>query len=99
MGLVEKIYASAAHAGLLTACQWQPESGPAQTAMVGFAAPDQNLLDGLSRGTEYEISYPASVFSGLAARDRLDLGGSAFQVREVRAVADGSEMRATLMKV
>jgi len=100
MGLVEQVYEAAANAGLLKECVWRPSDGSApQTATVGFAAPDETLLEGLTSSTEYVISYPGSVFEGLAARDTVEIGGAVFQVRDVRAVGDGSEIRAKLTKL
>ncbi|WP_404992087.1 hypothetical protein [Cupriavidus pauculus] len=100
MGIVEQIYEAAANAGLLQECVWHPSDGSTpQTASVGFAAPDETLLDGLTSSTEYVISYPNSVFRGLVARDTVEIGDAVFQVRDVRAVGDGSEVRAKLTKL
>ena len=100
MGLVEQVYESAANAGLLKDCRWQPVGGSvAEQHPVGFSAPDDTILDGLALNTDYAITYPASVFVGLAARDAVLIDGVTYQVRDVRAVADGSEMRAKLTRV
>lgn len=100
MSLVEQVYAAAANAGLLKECLWQPAEGaPVESRLVGFSAPDDTLLDGLASSTEYVITYPASAFVGLAARDTVLIVGANFQVREVRAVGDGSEMRAKLTRL
>lgn len=100
MSLVEQVYAAAANAGLLKECLWQPADGaPPQSRLVGFSAPDDTLLDGLATSTEYVITYPASALKGLAARDTVLILGASFQVREVRAVGDGSEMRAKLTRL
>jgi hypothetical protein len=97
---VERLYASAANAGLLKECLWQPAQGaPFESRLVGFSAPDDTLLDGLTSSTEYVITYPASVFVGLAARDSVLIAGATFQVREVRAVGDGSEIRVKLTRL
>ena len=56
MGIVEQIYESAANAGLLKGCLWRPSDGSqTQRFSVGFAAPDDTVLDGLSLITEYAI--------------------------------------------
>ncbi|MBL0143852.1 MAG: hypothetical protein IPP91_17545 [Betaproteobacteria bacterium] len=100
MGLVERIYEAAANVGFLKPCTWQPSAGGArQTHPVGFAAPDEMLLDGLTASTEYVMSYPATIFTGLAPREVVEIDWVAFQVREVRAVGDGSEMRAKLTRL
>lgn len=100
MSLIEQIYESAANAGLLKDCLWRPSDGsPTQRHPVGFAAPDDTVLDGLSLSTEYVMTYPASIFIGLAQREPVEIDGVIFLVRELRAVGDGSEMRATLTRV
>ena len=100
MGIVEQIYEAATNAGLLKDCLWRPSDGsPTQRFSVGFAAPDDTVLDGLSLSTEYVMTYPASIFIGLAPRELVEIDGVTFLVRELRAVGDGSEMRATLTRV
>ena len=100
MGIVEQIYESAANAGLLKDCLWRPSDGsPTQRFSVGFAAPDDTVLDGLSLSTEYAMTYPSTVFVGLAPREPVEIDGVTFLVRALRAVGDGSEMRATLTRV
>ncbi len=98
--LVEKIYRAAANVGFLKHCVWQPSDGGAvQTHSVGFSSPDQDVLSGLGVSTEYEMTYPNSCLNGLKSRESVQIEGVAFQVREVTAVGDGSEVRAKLMRV
>jgi hypothetical protein len=100
MDLLQALYASAANAGLLKECRWQPSDGsPSQTHQVGFSAPDDTVFDGLAATTDHQMSYPTSVFKGLAPRDTVEIDGVIYQVRSTRAVGDGSEMRAQLTKV
>ncbi len=100
MNFVEQIYASAANAGLLKECLWQPSDGsPSQTHQVGVSAPDESLLDGLSLSTEYVMTYPVTAFGGLVAREVVEIGDTTFQVRDIRAVGDGSEIRAKLTRL
>ncbi|WP_247424891.1 hypothetical protein [Ralstonia pseudosolanacearum] len=100
MGIVEALYEAAANAGLLKQCIWRPSDGsPPQTPMVGFAAPDETLLDGLTVSTEYVMSYPATVLVGLGSRETVEIGGVLYHVRDVRAVGDGSEIRAKLTRL
>lgn len=100
MGIVEQIYEAATNAGLLKDCLWRPSDGsPTQRFSVGFAAPDDTVLDGLSLNTEYAMTYPSTVFVGLAPREPVEIDGVTFLVRALRAVGDGSEMRATLTRV
>ena len=98
--LVEKIYLAAANVGFLKICVWQPTDGSAaQTHSVWFSAPDQEVLSGLGVSTDYGMTYPNSCFVGLKTREVVQLEGVAYQVREVMAVGDGSEVRAKLMRV
>ncbi len=100
MGIVEQIYESAANAGLLKDCLWRPSDGSqTQRFSVGFAAPDDTVLDGLSLSTEYAMTYPATSFTGLAPREAVEIDGVSYLVRDVRAVGDGSERRATLTRI
>lgn len=100
MGFVEQIFAAAARAGLLKTAVWQPADGSApQSQAVGFSAPDTTLLDGLALGTDLEMSFPASAFVGIAVRDGVVIDGIAYQVRDLRAVGDGSERRARLSRL
>lgn len=100
MALIERLYQSAANAGLTVRCRWFPASGgAAKTQQVGFSAPDDTILDGLALNTDYAITYPLSVFAGLAARDTVEIDGVTYQVRDVRALGDGSEMRAKLTRL
>ena len=97
---LQRLYAAAARAGLLKDCTWRPTDGrPAEIHPVGFAAPDTLRLDGLTLSTDYEMTYPQALFEGLAAREVVEIAGAAFQVREVRALGDGSERRATLTRL
>lgn len=97
--LVEKIYRAAANVGFLKVCVWQPsDGGVAQTHSVGFTAPDKDVLSGMALSTEYEMTYPSSCFAGLKSREVVQIEGVAYQVREVMAVGDGSEVRASLMR-
>jgi hypothetical protein len=100
MNLVEQIYEAATNAGLLKECVWRPSDGsPPQHHAVGFVAPDDTVLDGLSLSTEYVMTYPASIFVGLAQREPVEIDGVSFLVRDIRAVGDGSEIRAKLTQL
>ena len=98
--LVEKIYLAAANVGFLKTCVWQPtDGGSAQTHSVGFSAPDKEVLAGFSVSTEFEMTYPNTRLVGLKTREVVQIEGVAYQVREVMAVGDGSEVRAKLMRI
>ena len=45
------------------------------------------------------MTYPNSCYVGLKTREVAQIEGVAYQVREVTAVGDGSEVRAKLMRV
>jgi uncharacterized membrane protein len=66
--------------------------------MVGFANPDESLLDGLAVAPDVVISFPATSFPGLAVGERVVIDATTYTVREVRAVGDGSEKRAKLSR-
>jgi len=100
MDRLQRLYGAAARAGLLKDCTWRPTDGrPAETHPVGFAAPDALRLDGLTASTEYEMTYPQALFEGLAVREVVEIAGTSFQVREVRAIGDGTELRASLTRL
>lgn len=100
MASIEQLYDAAHRAGFLKKCVWRPRDGsPPRTNMVGIAAPDETLLSGLTLSTETVMSYPASIFSGLQSRETVEIEGVAFQVREIHAVGDGSELRAKLTRL
>jgi hypothetical protein len=97
---LQRLYAAAARAGLLKDCTWRPADGrPAEIHPVGFAAPDTLRLDGLTASTDYEMTYPQALFEGLAVREVVEIAGTSFQVREVRAIGDGTELRASLTRL
>jgi hypothetical protein len=95
---IESLYDAAARAELLDEAIWARDGGPKVTLRVAFRAPDASILDGLGVSTDYTMRYPASRFVGLKQGDRVEIRGVVYRVREVRAVGDGSEMRATLSR-
>ena len=96
---IDAFYETAGRAGLLHPAIWRPTAGQGVTAWVDFRAPDESILDGLGMSTDYRIRYPASRLAGLAQGDTLEIGGVAYRVREIRALGDGSEARATLTRL
>ena len=100
MSFLDQLYEAAANAGLLKKCTWRPSTGaPAQSHVVGFAAPDGTAFDGLALSTDYVMSYAQTSFRELAVRETVEIEGAAYQVREIRAVGDGSEIRAKLTRL
>ena len=98
--MLDRLYDAAARAGILSLATWLPSDGAdPETVSVDFRAPDETVLDGLGLSTDYAIRYPAGRFNGLASGDRVTVNGERYRVREVRAVGDGSEKRASLTKL
>ena len=93
MVTVSDLYAAAGRAGLLT-----PAMIGGSEVLVDFRAPDVEVLDGLGLSSDYAIRYPADEVL-LDSGHELVIGGTTYRVREVRAIGDGSECRATLMRV
>ena len=99
MALIDVLYAAAAHAGFLQQCTWHPADGrPPVSDLVGLRAPDATVLGELALSTQTIISFPARVFAGITGGDAVEIDGVRYQVREVRAVGDGSERQATLSR-
>jgi hypothetical protein len=95
----DRFYEAAARAGLLKTATWMPPDRPPQLAAVGFRSPDDSILDGLGVSRDYAITYPDTVFVGLAQGDLILVSTERFHVREVRAIGDGGERLATLTKL
>lgn len=99
MNWVELCYAAAGQAGFLQPCTWHPADGrPSVTASVGVAVADTTVLDQLARSTDTTMRFPSTALVGLARGDVVDLAGVSYQVRDIRAVGDGSEQVATLTR-
>ena len=94
MNLCETIYEAAANAGFLTECRWQT-----QTSMVGLQNSDHSIMHKLTMSSDTTMTYPSSKFIGIRTGDRVWINYQEYQVREVLAINDGSEMRATLTKL
>ena len=100
MAFVDFLYEAAERAGLLKELVWNPSNGSEfESAKVDFRAPDETVLDGLALSTDYAIHYQASVLVGLASGETLTVDGQTYRVREIRALGDGSEKRATLSRL
>ena len=94
MAGIEALYDAAASAGLLI----RAVSGSLDV-MVDFRAPDEDVLDGLGVNRNYTIRYPLSRLPLLAAGNSLDIAGITYRVREVSAMGDGTEARASLTRL
>ena len=90
---IESFYEAARRSGLLTAVT----VGTA-TVYCAFRAPDETVLDGFALSRDYQIDYPAAWLT-LAPGDTVEIAGSSYQVRDVRAIGDGSERRASLSQL
>lgn len=90
---VGELYAAAGRAGLLTRVVIGDVA-----VLVDFRASDTVVLDGLGLSADYTIRYPADEIM-LSAGHELMIDGITYQVREVRAIGDGSECRAALTRI
>ena len=90
---IEAFYDAAQRSGLLTAV-----IAAGNTVYCAFRAPDETVLDGFALSRDYQIDYPASVLT-LAIGDAVEIAGLVYQVRDVRAIGDGSERRAALTQL
>lgn len=97
---LEDLYRAADRAGFLKEVIWTPAGGGAPlTVKVGFRAPDEPVLDGIAVSTDYAITYPVIALPDLVAEEIVRIESVDFRVREVRAVGDGQERRATLTRL
>lgn len=94
---VELLYESARNAGLLTPVT-VAGSPVNQTVHCAFRAPDETVLDGFALSRDYQLDYPASWLT-LVAGDTVEIADVTYQVRDVRAIGDGSERRAFLSQL
>lgn len=92
--MIETLYDAAANAGLLT----RAVIGGTEV-MVDFRAPDEDVLDGLGVSRNHTIRYPVSRLPNLTAGNTLEIAGQAYRVREVTALGDGTEARASLTRL
>jgi hypothetical protein len=91
---VEFLYCAAANAGML-----QKAVFDSTEVMVDFRAPDEDVLSGLGVSRDYAIRYPLTWLPSLAAGNTLEISGQNYRVREITAIGDGSERRASLSKL
>lgn len=99
MNPAQQVYEAAGNAGLLKLCVWQPsDGGPPRINHVGLRTPDDTVLEQLALAGDTTISYPAGIFAGLRPYETVEVDGVRFEVREVRATGDGSEMRVRLAR-
>lgn len=96
---IEALYAAAARAGMLKRCTRKLADGTVQTADVGFARPDETLLDGLAVAPDVVMTFAASSLPGLKTGDLLVIESQPYQVRDLRVLGDGSEVRAQLTRL
>ncbi len=94
MAFIEAIYDAAGRSGLLT----RAIIGGTEV-MVDFRAPDEDVLDGLGVSRNHTIRYPVSRLPNLTAGNALEIAGQTYRVREVTAMGDGTEARASLTRL
>ena len=95
---VVSFYDAAARAGLLGLARVSGAGAITRDVVVEFRQPDEDVLGGLAVSRDYHIRFPASSMT-LVAGDTLSIGGHDYRVREVSAMGDGQECRATLMRI
>ena len=86
------LYEAARNAGLLTAVVW-----PGHRALR-LPCPGRNRAGWFALSRDYQIDYPASWLT-LAVGDTVEVAGNTYQVRDVRAIGDGTERRASLSQL
>ncbi len=91
---VEFLYCAAANAGMLRKAFFESTE-----VMVDFRAPDEDVLSGLGVSRDYAIRYPLTWLPSLVAGNTLEISGQNYRVREITAIGDGSERRASLSKL
>jgi hypothetical protein len=96
---IEALYAAAARAGMLKRCSRKLVDGTVQTADVGFARPHETLLDGLAVAPDVVMTFAASSLPGLKTGELLVIESQPYQVRDLRVLGDGSEVRAQLTRL
>lgn len=90
----EALYDAAASAGLLTRALFG-----STVVMVDFRAPDEDMLEGLGVSRNHSVRYLRSRLPQLVSGDSLEIAGQVYRVREITALGDGSEMRASLTRL
>jgi len=95
-----EIYEAAARNGFLTECEWRPsEGGFCERELVSLQTSDQTVLNQLTLSAETYMTYPSGQLLGLRQGEVVTIDERCFQVREVMAISDGSEMRAKLSQL
>ena len=93
MAFTEDLGAFFSQADFAVALTWG-----AETANVILDAPDEEYIDGRVVSREYSILYETADLPGLAGGASVIVDGTAYTVREPKAIDDGKLMRATLRK-
>ncbi len=94
--MIQQIYQAAARAGLLKNVRWYSRTQSSKTLWVEWREADDTVLHDLVVGTNITMTAPSADLAGLQQGDRVVTGQREYAVREVRAIHDGSETRATL---
>ena len=67
--------------------------------MVGLFRSDHTVLDHLTLSSDTCMTYPSSWLQGLKPGEKVLIDQRRYQVREIVAIGDGSERRATLTQL
>ena len=97
--MIKRLYEAAARAGLLRRVTWISSTYSSKSAWVEWRAPDDSILHDLVLTEDIAMTFPTSEFVGIRQGDVIVATGLRYQVREVRAIHDGSESRARLSQL
>lgn len=97
--LVEQVYAAAAKAGLLMRCTLVSQNGLREVRDVEFRTTDDTVFDNLVMAVETTITVPNTYFHRAQRGDLCMVNGKTYQIRDIRAIHDGSEIKFKVAKV
>lgn len=99
MTLVEQVYRAAAKAGLLQQCTWVSQKGLREVRDVEFRTSDDTVFDNLVMAVETTITVPNTYFRRAQRGDLCMVDCQTYQIRDIRAIRDGSETKFKVAKV
>ncbi len=94
--MIQQIYKAAARAGLLRSVTLISAKQASRNVWVEWRESDDSILHDLVLATEITMTFPTVELAGIRQSDLIVADGKRYQVRDVRAIHDGSETRARL---
>ena len=71
---------------------WRPpDYADEETALVIFDAPGELVLNGVAQSVAYAITYPSTVFVGMAEGDPIEVDGANYVVRTQPIAEPGTD--------